>query len=215
MRIFLFLLLFVTSAMAQQTIKDLTVQDLKVVSTTKGSKPCPLMTQTQRDAIASPLNGQCVYNTTTSKLNVYNGSVWKAAGGGVDAWATATVYAVGDLVIESDKIYQCEIAHTSSTFGSDLAAGYWTELSASSTSGVLTFIFSGTNSDISGYESAPSLSSYVVAAEATTSVTATTSPTLIEEFDQTITRHSLKYIKDRRGELKHYWQHLTTQRLLL
>lgn len=65
------------AAYAQQTIKDLTVQDLKVVSTVKGSKPCPLMTSTQRDAIASPLNGQCIYNTTTSKINTYNGSTWK------------------------------------------------------------------------------------------------------------------------------------------
>lgn len=64
-------------AYAQQSFNDLTVKDLKVVNTAKGSKPCPLMTTTQRDAIASPLNGQCIYNTTTSKLNTYNGSAWK------------------------------------------------------------------------------------------------------------------------------------------
>jgi hypothetical protein len=130
MKYILWLLFLLTTAVyGQQNIKDLTVQDLKVVSTVKGSKPCPLMTQAQRDAIASPLNGQCLYNTTTSKLNIYNGSVWKAAGGGVDAWATATVYAVGDLVIQSSKIYQCLIAHTSGVFATDLAALNWQEIS--------------------------------------------------------------------------------------
>jgi hypothetical protein len=131
MRYFLLLLFLVTSAIyGQQVIKDLTVNDLKVVSTTKGSKPCPLMTQTQINAIVSPLNGQCAYNTTTNKLNVYNGSLWKAAGGGVDSWATASVYAVNDLVIESNKIYKCLIAHTSGTFATDLAASRWVEVSA-------------------------------------------------------------------------------------
>jgi hypothetical protein len=135
MRYFLLLLFLVTSAIyGQQVIKDLTVNDLKVVSTTKGSKPCPLMTQTQINAIVSPLNGQCVYNTTTNKLNVYNGSLWKAAGGGVDSWATASVYAVNDLVIESNKIYKCLTAHTSGTFATDLAASRWIEVSAGVTS---------------------------------------------------------------------------------
>lgn len=136
MKYFLFLIWLLnclTYVHAQQTISDLTVKDLKVVSTTKGSKPCPLMTQTQRDAIASPLNGQCIYNTTTSKLNVYNGSTWKAAGGGVDGWLTATTYAADDLVIQSDRIYQCLIAHTSGTFATDLAASKWKEISGLNT----------------------------------------------------------------------------------
>ena len=59
-KLILFLSVFATTVIAQQTISDLTVKDFKVVSTTKASKPCPLMTTTQRDAIASPLNGQCV-----------------------------------------------------------------------------------------------------------------------------------------------------------
>jgi hypothetical protein len=125
-----FLFLFViTSAIAQQTITDLTVKDFKVVSTVKGSKPCPVMTDTQKNAIASPVSGQCVYSSTTNKLNVYNGSLWKAAGGGVDAWATSTVYAVDDLVIQSNKIYKCLTAHTSGTFATDLAATKWVEVS--------------------------------------------------------------------------------------
>lgn len=123
------LFLLTNSSVAQQTIKDLTVNDLKVVSTTKGAKPCPLMTETQRGALASPLNGQCIYNTTSLKLNVYNGSIWKAAGGGVDAWATSFGYAVNDLVIQSNKIYICLTAHTSGVFVTDLSAAKWSEIS--------------------------------------------------------------------------------------
>jgi hypothetical protein len=55
---------------------------LDVVSTTKGARPCPPMTQTQRDAIASPATGLCVYNTTTNAQNAYNGTAWVAVGSG-------------------------------------------------------------------------------------------------------------------------------------
>jgi len=50
---------------------------------------------------------------------------------GVDpatAWATSTAYAVNDLVWQSGKLYICETAHTSGTFATDLASGYWTEI---------------------------------------------------------------------------------------
>lgn len=103
-------------------------------STTNGFVPCPNMTQTQRDAIASPVSGGCIYNTTAGTLNIYNGTIWKAAGGGISAWATATVYAIGDLVIQSSKIYQALTAHTSGTFATDLAALKWTEISATTAS---------------------------------------------------------------------------------
>jgi hypothetical protein len=72
-----YLILFLSfSAFAQQTIKDLTVQNFKVVSTTKASKPCPNMTTTQRNALSSLEVGRCVYNTTALRLNLYNGSSW-------------------------------------------------------------------------------------------------------------------------------------------
>lgn len=130
------LLFFASETNAQQVYNKLNVKELdvtsrvNVTSTTKSSKPCPAMTETQRNAIATPLNGSCIYNTTTLKLNVYNGTVWKAAGGGVDNWLTATAYSVDDIVIESSKIYQCLIAHTSGTFATDLAASRWVEISA-------------------------------------------------------------------------------------
>ena len=55
-----------------------------VVSTAKGSRPAPSMTEAQRDAISSPATGLMIFNTDTNTLNQYNGSVWGAvAGGGV------------------------------------------------------------------------------------------------------------------------------------
>ena len=49
---------------------------LDLTSTTQGFLP-PRMTTTQRDAISTPPAGLVVYNTTTSKLNVYT-SAWEA-----------------------------------------------------------------------------------------------------------------------------------------
>jgi hypothetical protein len=49
---------------------------LEISSTTQGFLP-PRMTTTQRDAITSVPAGLMVYNTTTNKLNVYNGTTWE------------------------------------------------------------------------------------------------------------------------------------------
>lgn len=54
-----------------------TAAALDVSSTTKGFLP-PRMTTSQRDAISSPPAGLTVYNTTTNRLNFYNGSGWNA-----------------------------------------------------------------------------------------------------------------------------------------
>ena len=48
---------------------------LDLTSTTRGFLP-PRVTTTQRDAISSPATGLAIFNTTTGKLNVYNGAVW-------------------------------------------------------------------------------------------------------------------------------------------
>jgi len=49
---------------------------LEVRSTTRGFLP-PVMTTTQRNAIASPAAGLTVYDSTTNKLNYNNGTTWK------------------------------------------------------------------------------------------------------------------------------------------
>jgi hypothetical protein len=48
---------------------------LEANSTTQGFLP-PRMTTTQRDAIASPATGLVLYDSTTNKLQCYNGSTW-------------------------------------------------------------------------------------------------------------------------------------------
>jgi len=66
----------------------------QVDSITKGSIPCPKMTQAERDAIVGATNGLCVYNMDTHKLNTYNSfkSLWVAAG---DAGTTFEINQVG------------------------------------------------------------------------------------------------------------------------
>ncbi len=43
-------------------------------------------------------------------------------------WATATPYAVGDVVLQTNDAYYCTTAHTSGTFSTDLAASKWAVL---------------------------------------------------------------------------------------
>jgi len=50
---------------------------LQVDSTTSGFLP-PRMTTTNRNAISSPAEGLCVYDTTLHKLYVYDGTIWQA-----------------------------------------------------------------------------------------------------------------------------------------
>jgi hypothetical protein len=49
---------------------------LQLTSTAKGFRP-PAMTTTNRAAIATPIAGLMIYNTTTNKLNFYNGTAWE------------------------------------------------------------------------------------------------------------------------------------------
>lgn len=48
----------------------------QTTSTTKGSIPAPKMTTAQRNAIASPVSGLQIYNTTTGYPECYDGSQW-------------------------------------------------------------------------------------------------------------------------------------------
>jgi hypothetical protein len=52
---------------------------------------------------------------------------WRESESFVDppAWATATEYVINNEVKRSGSIYRCLVAHTSTNFGTDLAAGYW------------------------------------------------------------------------------------------
>ena len=105
-----------------------------VVSTTEPSIPCPTQTTTQRDAVGSPVSGDCVYNSTTNALNIYNGSSWTAVGsggggGGIAEWVTSTGYSIDDVIFTDDKIYVALTNHTAGTFATDLTNNEWSELS--------------------------------------------------------------------------------------
>jgi hypothetical protein len=57
------------------TATDVASSKLTIDSTTKGFLP-PRMTTTQKNAIASPAAGLVLYDSTTNKLQCYNGSTW-------------------------------------------------------------------------------------------------------------------------------------------
>ena len=42
-------------------------------------------------------------------------------------WVTATAYVADDLVFTADNVYTCLVGHTSGTFATDLASGYWSK----------------------------------------------------------------------------------------
>lgn len=56
----------------------------------------------------------------------------------VVAWLTTTAYKVGNMVSNGGSYYVCMTNHTSGTFATDLASGYW---SVFSTSGVTTISY--------------------------------------------------------------------------
>lgn len=57
------------------TTSPATTARLEIASTTQGFLP-PRMTTTQRNAITSPAEGLQIYNTTTHRIEYYNGSRW-------------------------------------------------------------------------------------------------------------------------------------------
>jgi hypothetical protein len=132
-------------------VNDLISKKLKVESTTSGSTPCPSMTQTQRDAIASPEEGQCIYNSTAKTLNIYDGDLWvEVAGGGdggISKWESGKRYEVDSVVIEGTDIYICTEEHTS---GVAFDAGKFSVLAQdlSSAVGVLSMAKGGTEKSL-------------------------------------------------------------------
>jgi hypothetical protein len=62
------------------TNTSVTTAALQVSSTTQGFLP-PVMTTTQKNAIASPASGLIVYDTNLNALNFYNGTSWLSGGG--------------------------------------------------------------------------------------------------------------------------------------
>lgn len=65
-----------------------------------------------------------------SALALMSSKSWTVKG----TWLTATVYAVGDIVVNGTVTYVCAVAHTSGTFATDLAAVKWVAMGNALTS---------------------------------------------------------------------------------
>lgn len=94
-RAFLIPLLFVytVSVTAQVGISTTSITPdassiLELRSNTAGFLP-PWMTRSERDVISSPATGLIIYNTTTNRLNYYNGTEWQILGPVVSPAVTA------------------------------------------------------------------------------------------------------------------------------
>ncbi len=74
---------------------------LEVVSTTRGFRG-PVMTTTQRDAIATPVAGLLIYNSTLSSYQVYSGTAWTSVGGGATGGGGNQVFWENDQVVSSN-----------------------------------------------------------------------------------------------------------------
>lgn len=108
-----------SGAIGKSTAAD-TKAILDLVSTTKGLL-IPRMTDVQRDAIASPTTGLLVYNTTSAKLNQYNGSAWSevgssGGGGGSLQWVEQD-NSPTPAISNNMRVYE---------FGDELAQELWT-----------------------------------------------------------------------------------------
>lgn len=79
-------------------------------STTKGYR-LPVMTETQRDAIATPTTGLMVINSTAKTIDFYNGSAWTAIGTTAGASAR-TLIASG----EDTNVAQVDIQSIPATY---------------------------------------------------------------------------------------------------
>lgn len=75
------------------------------------------------------------YNLSASARAALLATKWTARG----LWATATAYAVSDMVEVAGSSYICAIAHTSGVFATDAAAGKWQIFVTSNSAGGQSF----------------------------------------------------------------------------
>lgn len=90
---------------------------LDITSTSRGLL-IPRMTTTQRDAIASPATGLLLWNTTTSRLNQYNGTNWMPV---ITAASDGSVPYTATTQTGSSAVGILDFAQTWSTSGSPTA----------------------------------------------------------------------------------------------
>ena len=88
------------------TNTSVTTAALQVSSTTQGFLP-PVMTTTQKNAIATPASGLIVYDTTLNALNFYNGTSWSSGGGG------GMVYPAAGIALSTGSAWGTSITNNS------------------------------------------------------------------------------------------------------
>lgn len=71
-----------SAATRRMTVSDAGPALLDLISTTQGFR-APVMTEAQRDAIATPGAGLVVFNSTQGQLNQHNGTAWSTPGAGL------------------------------------------------------------------------------------------------------------------------------------
>lgn len=75
------------------------------------------------------------YNFSSATKAYVLATKWNARG----LWATATAYAVNDLVDFGGRAYVCAVAHTSGVFATDYANGDWQIFAAASNAAAIIF----------------------------------------------------------------------------
>lgn len=90
-----------------------------VKTSAKRTRLIPFSYSTTQTMVLEFGDGYVRFHTQGATLNVSS----------VSAWVTATAYVIGDLRSNGGTNYYCTTAHTSGTFATDLANGYWYALS--------------------------------------------------------------------------------------
>jgi hypothetical protein len=83
-----------------------------VTTTSNSSIPCPKMTEAQRDVLATPTSGDCVFNTDTDQLNIYAAGAWGIVAGGGG----------GSLDIVYQEDFEGQVSSSDFTCGTNLTA---------------------------------------------------------------------------------------------
>lgn len=91
------------------TNTSVTTAALQVSSTTQGFLP-PVMTTTQKNAIATPASGLIVYDTTLNALNFYNGTSWSSGGG------SGMVYPAAGIALSTGSAWGTSITDNSANW---------------------------------------------------------------------------------------------------
>jgi hypothetical protein len=83
----------------------------QVVSTSKASIPCSVMSGAQRTGIGTPTAGHMVYDTTANEPYYYNGSSWQSfatgAASAVESWALVSKTTTYTLDAATDDVVLC------------------------------------------------------------------------------------------------------------